>query len=220
MSRKSQAFDFRKSVAYNGFDCRRPADWYPLLILTVDDTLDQARRIFTGYPELPRLIANGCAHVGGKWKADQVAQRICERQDLGGQVPARFADALIVSRPFASGCVRWTLTIVPSMRAYSKPGSPDKVSKIFSKTPLSAHRRKRFQTENQFPKYAGRSRPGAPVRRSIGLLPQTDDCPRRCVQGRLPCQEAVGQSVPIGRPSELCESRLSYTEEGAGGPLQ
>src|SRR5215470_14061674 len=54
--------------------------------------------------------------------------------------------------------------IVPSIRAYSKSGSPDSTLKIFSKTPLSAQRRNRFQTENHLPKYSGRSRQGEPVR--------------------------------------------------------
>src|SRR6266481_6542886 len=54
--------------------------------------------------------------------------------------------------------------IVPSIIAYSKSGSPDSTLKIFSKTPLSAQRRNRFQTENHLPKYAGRSRQGEPVR--------------------------------------------------------
>src|SRR5215813_7182872 len=54
--------------------------------------------------------------------------------------------------------------IVPSIRAYSKSGAPDSTLKIFSKTPLSAQRRNRFQTENHLPKYSGRSRQGEPVR--------------------------------------------------------
>ena len=101
------------------------------------------------------------------WKkneADQVAQRICERHDLGGQATARAADGLIESPPFAPVACRWTFTIVPSMSAYSKSGSWDKARKSLSNTPLSAHRRKRFQMENHFPKQSGRSRHGAPVR--------------------------------------------------------
>lgn len=99
-----------------------------------------------------------------KDEAHQVAQRINERDDLGGQAAARFADRLILSPPFAPVACRWTLMIVPSMSAYSRSGSSDKASKILSNTPLSAHRRKRFQTENQFPNSSGKSRQGAPVR--------------------------------------------------------
>jgi hypothetical protein len=50
-------------------DCERPAGWHPLLVLTVDDTLDQAGEDFADHPELPRLIAEGCAHVGRKWQS-------------------------------------------------------------------------------------------------------------------------------------------------------
>src|SRR5262252_7762622 len=50
------------------------------------------------------------------------------------------------------------------MMAYSKSGSRDNSAKIRSKTPLSAHRRKRFHTEDQLPNAAGRSRHGAPAR--------------------------------------------------------
>jgi len=49
-------------------DCRDPAGWYPLLILTVEDTLQEARERFADHSELPRLIADGCAHVAYKWE--------------------------------------------------------------------------------------------------------------------------------------------------------
>ncbi len=48
-------------------DCRYPAGWHPLLVLTVEDTLEQAHETFADHPELPRLIADGCARVGDKW---------------------------------------------------------------------------------------------------------------------------------------------------------
>jgi hypothetical protein len=47
--------------------CRRQAGWHPLTILTVEDTLELAREVFGSNPELPRLIADACAHVGRKW---------------------------------------------------------------------------------------------------------------------------------------------------------
>lgn len=50
-------------------DCRYPAGWYPLLVLTVEDTLEQAREDFADHPELPRLIADGCARVTDKWES-------------------------------------------------------------------------------------------------------------------------------------------------------
>ena len=106
-------------------------------------------------------------------KTDQIAERIDERDDLCRQSAARLADGLILRPPFAPVPCRWTFTMVPSMSAYSKSGSPDKVTNIRSKTPLSAHRRKRFHTENQFPNGAGRSRQGEPVR-AIHKTPSTN----------------------------------------------
>ncbi len=50
-------------------DCRDPAGWHPLLVLTVEDTLEQAREDIVDHPALPRLIADGCAHVGDKWES-------------------------------------------------------------------------------------------------------------------------------------------------------
>ena len=49
-------------------DCRHPAGWHPLLVLTVDDTLQQARAEIADHPDLPRLVADGCARVGYKWE--------------------------------------------------------------------------------------------------------------------------------------------------------
>lgn len=50
-------------------DCRYPAGWHPLLVLTVDDTLEQAREQLADHPELPRLLADGCARVADKWES-------------------------------------------------------------------------------------------------------------------------------------------------------
>jgi hypothetical protein len=50
-------------------DCRYAAGWHPLLTLTVSGTLDKARETFADHPELPRLIADGCARVGEKWES-------------------------------------------------------------------------------------------------------------------------------------------------------
>src|ERR1700757_2514485 len=99
-----------------------------------------------------------------EYKASKIAERIDQRHNLGRQPAARVADGLIVSPPFAPVPCRWTLTMVPSIRAYSKSGSPDNSLNTPSNTPFSAQRRKRFHTENQFPKHCGRSRHGAPVR--------------------------------------------------------
>ena len=50
-------------------DCQAPAGWHPLLMLTVEDTLEQARESFADHPALARLIADGCARVGDKWES-------------------------------------------------------------------------------------------------------------------------------------------------------
>ncbi|WP_324778750.1 hypothetical protein [Thiobacillus sedimenti] len=50
-------------------DCEYPAGWHPLLVLTVEDALEQAREIFADHPDLPRLINDGCARVASKWES-------------------------------------------------------------------------------------------------------------------------------------------------------
>ena len=112
-----------------------------------------------------RLRADAIVTLAGKKdEADQIAQCVDERENLGRQAATRFADRLILSPPFAPVACRWTLTIVPSMRAYSKSGSPESRLKSRSKTPFSANRRKRWKTEFHFPNISGRSRQGAPTR--------------------------------------------------------
>lgn len=49
-------------------ECQDQAGWYPLMILTVEDTLERAREMFADHPELPRLIGEGCEKVGRKWE--------------------------------------------------------------------------------------------------------------------------------------------------------
>lgn len=96
-------------------------------------------------------------------KARQVSQRIYQRHDLRGQTAARPSDRLTMSPPLAPVPCWWTRTIVPSIMAYSKSRSPDNRSNRRSKTPFSAHLRKRRKLEFQLPKLAGKSRHGAPV---------------------------------------------------------
>jgi hypothetical protein len=50
-------------------DCREAAGWHPLIILTVEDTLEQALEIFENHPDLRRLIEEGCARVERKWES-------------------------------------------------------------------------------------------------------------------------------------------------------
>jgi hypothetical protein len=51
-------------------DCCYDAGWHPLLILDVQETLNEAREIFTDHPTLPRLIAAACSRVARKWEGD------------------------------------------------------------------------------------------------------------------------------------------------------
>ena len=95
---------------------------------------------------------------------ERIAVEVGLEVDFGREAAARAAKSLILSPPLAPAPCWWTRMIVPSIITYSKSGSPDNASKIESKTPFCAHRRKRRKTEFQLPKPDGRSRHGAPVR--------------------------------------------------------
>src|SRR3712207_2096990 len=97
-------------------------------------------------------------------EAHQVAQRVHQGDDLGGQAATGAADGLRLSPPFAPLAFWWAVTMVPSIRAYSKSGSPDRHAKTRSNTPPFPQRRNRWKTLFQRPKALGRSRQGAPVR--------------------------------------------------------
>src|ERR1700745_3055312 len=86
-----------------------------------------------------RIMALG----GQQHKAHQVSQRVHQRDDFGRQSAARAPDGLILSPPFAPLAFWWAVTIVPSIRAYSKSGSRHSQSRRGSKTPASTQRRKR-----------------------------------------------------------------------------
>jgi hypothetical protein len=49
-------------------DCEYAAGWFPLLTLTVEDTLEQALEVYEDHPTLRDFIAEGCARVGKKWE--------------------------------------------------------------------------------------------------------------------------------------------------------
>jgi len=65
-------------------DCEYPAGWHPLLVLTVEDTLEQAREVFADHLALPRLVSDGCARVGHKWGSfnDELYEARCWAIDL------------------------------------------------------------------------------------------------------------------------------------------
>ncbi len=54
---------------------------------------------------------------------DGVSERIGQRHDLGGDATARAPDGLALSPPLAPCPERWTLTMEPSIIAYSKSAS-------------------------------------------------------------------------------------------------
>src|SRR3712207_8085004 len=94
---------------------------------------------------------------GQQDEAHQIAERVDQGDDLGGQPAARAADGLMLSPPFAPLAFWCAATMVPSIRAYSKSGSSDSRSKRRSKTPARTQRRNRWDTLFQRPNPPGRS---------------------------------------------------------------
>src|SRR5688572_21679870 len=97
-------------------------------------------------------------------KAHKIAERIGQREDLGGQATLGAADGLALSPPFAPCPWRWTLTMVASTIAYSRSGSSEQAWNSVTKTSALRQSLKRRNAVLQFPKCAGRSRHGEPVR--------------------------------------------------------
>ena len=151
------------------------------------------------------------AVVSLTWQQDearQIAERIDKRDDFARQTTARSPDCLILSPPLAPAPCWWTRTIVPSIMAYSKSGSPDNALKKISKTPFTAQRRKRRKINStaqiQDADSAKSSRCGQskePFRESRGY-------PGRYGLDRQACQEAEAQPAPIAHRSKFVESRL------------
>lgn len=80
---------------------------------------------------------------GQEHEADQVAEPVGERHDLGRHGAGGAAYSLTESPPFAPCPERWTRVMVPSIITSSMSGSSDKALKIRSKTPARAQSRKR-----------------------------------------------------------------------------
>jgi len=49
-------------------DCCTPAGWHPLLILSVEDTLEEALEEYEDHPALRSIISQACMHVAQKWE--------------------------------------------------------------------------------------------------------------------------------------------------------
>src|SRR5215203_4945206 len=82
------------------------------------------------------------ALAGQQGEAHQIAERVDQGEDLGGQATARAADSLVPGPPFAPLALWWAVTMVPSIRVYSKSGSSDRHAKMRSNTPPFTQRRK------------------------------------------------------------------------------
>src|SRR5260370_8698946 len=50
-------------------DCRHSAGWYPLLVLTVDDALEQPHEALLDHPHLPRLIPHAGPPLADNWQS-------------------------------------------------------------------------------------------------------------------------------------------------------
>src|ERR1700730_12471456 len=102
--------------------------------------------------------------AGRKHQFDRIAQSVDERMNLGRQSAARSADRLRAVF-FRAPALCWRARrIEASIIMYSLSASLANDLKRRSKTPLFAHRLKRWYTMFQSPKRAGKSRQGTPVR--------------------------------------------------------
>src|SRR3954464_5856906 len=97
-------------------------------------------------------------------EAHEVAERVGEGQDLGGQAAFGAADGLALRPPLAPCPWRWTFTMVASTRAYSRSGSSETASNSRCQTFAFTQSRKRVKMLFQCPNEGGRSRQGLPVR--------------------------------------------------------
>ena len=87
------------------------------------DPVDQCR-------DTDRVVALS----GQQGEVDKIAKGIRQRHDLGRDTTPGGAYGLALSPPFAPCPWRWTLTMVPSIIAYSISGSPDTAPNISLKT--------------------------------------------------------------------------------------
>src|SRR5271155_1918215 len=136
-------------------------------------------------------------------EAREIAERIEERDNFGRQASARLPG---FGSPFCAGPGE-TRTMVPSIMAYSKSGSPYEALNRSWKTPPCRPAANRRNIEFSF-----RIRPEGLARaflreRSKALLRQTRDCRGRA-DDRRAYQEGAELFAPTDRRSGLSESRL------------
>jgi hypothetical protein len=80
-------------------DCRYPAGWHPLLVLTVEDTLEQARQEIADHPIYPvssRTAARASAISGNPTTANYW------RRDAGRSTSPRITPSTTASHSFCS----------------------------------------------------------------------------------------------------------------------
>ena len=84
-------------------DCRCPAGWHPLMVLTVNDVLEQARGTFVDQPELPWLAAEACLHVERRWSSH--GDELEQAQSWALELMQRYApdDGIVLERRDADG---------------------------------------------------------------------------------------------------------------------
>ncbi len=97
-------------------DCREPAGWHPLLILTVEDTLDQALETYADHPALRYLIAAACSRVGSKW--EEYGDAIYEARRWAIEVAEGYAQQSNIA------LVRWDDILSPQDGAASDALTP------------------------------------------------------------------------------------------------
>jgi hypothetical protein len=108
-------------------DCRQPAGWHLLLVLAVEDTLELARETFADHPELPRLIADGCARVDHKWES--TGDELYEARRWAIDIAEGYAadQGIILTRlddaaPTATGAVAQRRTFLATISAQHPTG--------------------------------------------------------------------------------------------------
>ena len=72
--------------------------------------------------------------AGQENEADEIAERVGQRQNFGRHAAFGAADGLALRPPFAPCPWRWTLTMVASTMAYSMSGASEQASKSLVKT--------------------------------------------------------------------------------------
>src|SRR3954467_6215625 len=139
------------------------------LVQVRDDVIAVERRVADQRAECDPVDERRHAHrveplPRQKHEAHEIAERVGEGQDLGGQAAFGAANGLARSPPFAPCPWRWTFTMVASTRAYSRSGSSETASNNRCQTFAFTQSRKRVKTLFQWPNDGGRSRQGLPVR--------------------------------------------------------